>query len=166
MEVTFGGTSTDTAVATYPDTGFTGWMHAKMTFTAIATSETLAFPGYGGPNGLPPAALLLDVTMTSVPEPSALLLLAVGVIGCGVVRRLRQPARVLNRTPTPPRLSHSAGHSVFSPSGPVPSSRAAGEATWSPLRFPAHRAVPGPSSPVVSASGCTIGPALQGSAGS
>ncbi|MBV9388090.1 MAG: DUF642 domain-containing protein [Chroococcidiopsidaceae cyanobacterium CP_BM_ER_R8_30] len=54
--------------------GFSGWTPESLKFTANSASETLNFLATGGPNGLPPFALLDGVSVTAVPavvpEPS------------------------------------------------------------------------------------------------
>lgn len=91
-----GTTYTCTASYTTPTVnnayeGFTGWQLATFTFTATSTQETLSFLASGTPTGQPPFALLADVTLT-VPEPSALGLFGLGVLGIAALR-LRRMAK-------------------------------------------------------------------------
>jgi len=91
-QVTLGSQTQYTPIYNNTPAGFSGWMNATMTFTATATSETLSFLSLGTPDSLPPCALLADVSMTAAPEPSSILIFSIGLIGIGVVRRLRKPA--------------------------------------------------------------------------
>lgn len=85
LQVSLGGPSFTTSVVSNPSQSFTGWYKVSYDFTATATSEALSFLSIGTPSGLPPMALLDSVTMTRVPEPSSLALLAVGLLGLGFV---------------------------------------------------------------------------------
>jgi hypothetical protein len=69
---------------------FSGWMTQSYTFTASQTSEVLTFLSMGTPTGLPPMALLDDVSIT-VPEPAswAMMILGFGAIGFAMRRRTR-----------------------------------------------------------------------------
>lgn len=73
-----GGTQT-TKTVTNPSRGFTGWMHETMTFTVGTGDAVLGFLANGTPNGVPPFALLDNVSVTAVPEPSSVVLLALGL---------------------------------------------------------------------------------------
>ena len=66
---------------------FTGWQQASVEFTATAASETLQFFAIGTPSGVPPFALLDGVSMSDVPEPATLALMAAGLIGVALARR-------------------------------------------------------------------------------
>jgi hypothetical protein len=72
------------------------WESQTLTFTATATSEVLSFLAVGGPSttNLPPISFLDGVSMNAVPEPSAVVLFGVGVLGMGAFS-LRQ--RMFNR---------------------------------------------------------------------
>jgi PEP-CTERM motif len=90
-QVSLGGQTFTTPVATYVGHGFTGWLAQTFSYTATSTSETLSFLAQGTPNGLPPVALLDSVSLT-VPEPASWSLLILGVAGLGaVIRKRRRP---------------------------------------------------------------------------
>ena len=62
-------------------TGFTGWMDQTFDFVATSSSEVLSFLANGTPAGVPPFALLANVSMTQVPEPGSLMVLLSGITG-------------------------------------------------------------------------------------
>ena len=95
LQVGFGSQTQDTPILSYAPEGFTGWQLQTMTFVADATSDTLSFLALSTPNGVPPFVLLDGVSLT--PEPSAILMLSIGLVGVGVVRRLHKLRRGLNR---------------------------------------------------------------------
>lgn len=69
-------------------TGFAAEGLQSLTFTAQATSEVLSFFAVGTPGGEPPVVLLGDVSVTATPEPGALALVGIGLLGVfAVVRR-------------------------------------------------------------------------------
>lgn len=93
-QVTFGSESQSTATLNNASMGFTGWQTASMTFTASSATQTLSFLATGGPNGLPPFALLDGVSLSTpnnppnpVPEPSTLAIVAAGALGL-IARRI------------------------------------------------------------------------------
>ncbi len=93
-QVSLGSQTLSTPTVNNPSHGFSGWMSQTLYFTATASSETLSFLSVGGPDTLPPCALLANVSMQSVPEPSAVVLLAIGLLGIGAVsRRVRTAKR-------------------------------------------------------------------------
>ncbi|MGH8124731.1 MAG: hypothetical protein ACREPK_02625 [Rhodanobacteraceae bacterium] len=65
--------------------GWSDWMHQSFTFTPNSDSATLSFLSIGTPGGLPPFAVLTGVSMTSVPEPPALAMFGIGLLGLGLL---------------------------------------------------------------------------------
>lgn len=91
-QVSLGSKTQSTAVVSDANHGFTGWMQQTFIFQATSASEVLSFLAVGTPNGEPPFSLLDGVSMTDVPEPASLALLAtaaglVGAFGHRVQRR-------------------------------------------------------------------------------
>jgi hypothetical protein len=75
------------------DHGFSGWKVASFIYAVPSNtsgSEVLSFLAVGGPSGLPPAALLDGVSLVAAPEPAALPLMVVGLLGLGVARLRRR----------------------------------------------------------------------------
>ena len=72
--------------------GSVGWMQQTLRFTASAGSEVLTFLAIGTPNGLPPFVLLDGVSIADVPvstpEPGTNIMIALGLLGVPVARRL------------------------------------------------------------------------------
>lgn len=87
-QVSLGSQTFTTPVQNYTSHGFTGWMTQTFFYTATGTSETLSFLAQGTPDGLPPVALLDDVSL-QVPEPASWSLLVLGIAGIGVLARKR-----------------------------------------------------------------------------
>jgi hypothetical protein len=82
-QVSLGGQTLNSTTMSNPSTGFTPWNQQSLGFTATSTSELLNFAAVGTPQGLPPVALLADVSLTSVPEPASWALLLAGFAGLG-----------------------------------------------------------------------------------
>jgi len=94
-QVTLGSSpSQNSATLTVPYQTFSGWSQVTMTFTATATSETLSFLAEGTPAGVPPFALLGDVSLLSTSaEPVSLGIMSLGLLGLGVAARKRTKKR-------------------------------------------------------------------------
>jgi hypothetical protein len=90
--VTLGSESQSTSVYDNPSHGFSGWVYQTFNYTATSTSEVLSFLAVGTPisPSVPPMSLLDGVSVNSVPEPSAVVLMGLGVLGVGVVRMRRR----------------------------------------------------------------------------
>ena len=92
--VSFGGTTRDTQTISVPNKGFSGWLNQTFDFVATSPSETLSFFATGTPSGVPPFALLANVSIVDTPEPASLAILSAGIAGLiGVVRRRRRSIR-------------------------------------------------------------------------
>lgn len=90
LAVSFGGQSFNTDVLHVASGGFSGWNTVSFVFTATSANQTLSFLSVGTPNGLPPIALLDNVSLT-VPEPATWAMMLVGFGGIGaMIRRRRQ----------------------------------------------------------------------------
>jgi hypothetical protein len=91
--VTFGGGvgQLSTLMLT-PSQGSTPWTLQTMDFTASSASEVLNFMASGV--GAPPVALLADVSLTAIPEPTTWVLMALGFGGLGLAayRRTKKVA--------------------------------------------------------------------------
>ena len=70
-----------------PNTGTSPWQTQDLTFKATSSSELLTFLAAG--SGAPPFALLANVSVDPVPEPSTWVMMIVGVAGIafGLLRR-------------------------------------------------------------------------------
>jgi hypothetical protein len=86
-------TTQDTQVVDNVSTGFAGWMDQTFDFVATAPSEVLSFLANGTPAGVPPFALLANVSMTQVPEPASLTVMAAGLAGLITAARRRRRSR-------------------------------------------------------------------------
>ena len=63
------------------------WQTVTMNFTATAGAEILSFLAIGGPTGDPPIALLDNVSLDDIPEPSSLAALAGAALIAVAIRR-------------------------------------------------------------------------------
>jgi hypothetical protein len=73
--------SQSTSVVSLPTEGASAWMYQTFDFVAASSSEVLSFLATGTPTGQPPFALLANVSLTQVPEPASLALMATGLVG-------------------------------------------------------------------------------------
>lgn len=88
--VRLGGDVQSTTFANVTSQGFVGWNSETFTFTASGASETLGFLAEGIGGSLPPFALLDNVQLNPVPEPSQYAAALGGLaLVAGVARRLR-----------------------------------------------------------------------------
>ena len=90
LQVGFGSQTQSTATVANVSHGFTNWQQQTFVFTADGTSDTLNFLANGTPNGLPPMVLLDGVTVATVPEPTSLALIGVGLAVTAGVRHCRR----------------------------------------------------------------------------
>ncbi|OYV41507.1 MAG: hypothetical protein B7Z80_01520 [Rhodospirillales bacterium 20-64-7] len=92
-------TTHTTQVISVVNHGFSGWLQSTFYFLPTSTSETLSFLATGTPSGVPPFALLANVSAVTVPEPTGLALMLSGLIGLvGAARFYRRgPARTVRR---------------------------------------------------------------------
>ena len=88
-----GGTTLVTPELFIASHDFSGWYSASLTFTATAAMENLFFTAFSTSQGLPPQALLDDVSLTAVPEPSTLAIMGIGLAGVGFAA-YRRRARI------------------------------------------------------------------------
>ena len=65
------------------------WQTVTMNFTATATTEILSFLALGTPSGDPPIALLDDVSLADIPEPSSLAFIVGALVVGGMAFRRR-----------------------------------------------------------------------------
>jgi len=91
LQVSLGSEMHATGTLNDPSQSATIWHQATMTFTATGPSEVLSFLSIGTPDGLPPMALLDNVSLTNtVPEPATWGLMLIGVAAIGASLRLRR----------------------------------------------------------------------------
>lgn len=92
-QVSLGSETHSTSVINLASHDFSGWRTQTLNFTATAANEVLSFLAVGTPSGQPPFALLTNVTLNPVPEPSAwVLCFGFGTLCMylGMVRRRRR----------------------------------------------------------------------------
>lgn len=61
--------------------GFSGWLNQTFDFVATGSSEVLSFLAAGTPAGVPPFALLANVSVTVAPEPAGITVMLSGIAG-------------------------------------------------------------------------------------
>ncbi len=87
LQVSFGSATQNSTTFNIAGGGFSGWTKETMTFVATSASEALTFLSVGTPNVPPYSVLdgvsLMDVTPTSVPEPSSLVLMGLSCVMLG-----------------------------------------------------------------------------------
>ncbi len=94
-QVTLGASTQSTSVVNIASQGFSGWMYKSMNFVATSASEQLSFLAIGTPSGVPPFALLSNVSLVQAPEPAGIATLLIGVVGLVTLSwRQRAAARV------------------------------------------------------------------------
>jgi hypothetical protein len=92
LQVSLGSQTQSTSVVIDPSESATLWQQVTMTFTPTTSgSEVLSFLSIGTPDGLPPMALLDNVSLT-IPEPATWGLMLVGVAAVGASLRMRRRA--------------------------------------------------------------------------
>lgn len=91
-QVSLGGETQDSTLMSTPGGAFTPWNEQTMTFTATSTSELLSFLSLGGPSGVPPVALLADVSLNPVPEPASVAFFGAVVVFFVIGMRRRRRA--------------------------------------------------------------------------
>ncbi len=93
LTVGFGTNSQSTSTVDLSGSGFSGWMHEDMQFTAYSGTETLSFLAVGTPSGEPPFTLVGDVNLTLIPDFSNWMVFSgfgAACIGVEVLRRRRR----------------------------------------------------------------------------
>jgi PEP-CTERM motif len=100
-QVTFGSSTQSTTVRNVAAEGFASWINATLDFVATATTQTLSFLGQdpkdnptgAGAGNEPAFALLANVQVAQVPEPTSMALLTVGALGVFGTARSRRARR-------------------------------------------------------------------------
>jgi hypothetical protein len=89
LSVSLGSSTQSTSTFNLDSHAFSGWMTETFTFQATSASEALTFLANGTPDSQPPFVLLDGVNFSAVPEPSAAVLLGLGIVVLGAAS-LRQ----------------------------------------------------------------------------
>ncbi len=92
-QVSLGGQTQTTATINNASHAFSGWQHQVFDYTATSSTETLSFFATGGPQGVPPFALLDSVSMKAVPETGSGVAMLMGVAGFGIFARRRAQSK-------------------------------------------------------------------------
>lgn len=88
--VDLGSSATQTTqIINVADHGFSGWLNQTFNFVASSSSEVLSFLAAGTPAGVPPFALLANVSVTKVPEPASAALMLSAIAGLAGLGRRR-----------------------------------------------------------------------------
>ena len=91
-QVTLGNETHSTPVVSNVTHGFSGWQKTTLSFVVTSATEVLSFLAIGTPSGVPPFSLLDGVTISEIPEPTSLALVAAGGAVAGLVSRRRRTA--------------------------------------------------------------------------
>jgi hypothetical protein len=94
LQYALGGVTDSTTVIDNPGEGFTAGGVVTASFTATSSSELLSFLAIGTPSGVPPFALLSNVSLTDTtpvptPEPAGLAVFGVALLGLSAYRLRR-----------------------------------------------------------------------------
>ncbi|MHA6723487.1 PEPxxWA-CTERM sorting domain-containing protein [Sphingomonas sp. RS2018] len=93
LTYSFGGQAFTTNTVNTPSGGSAPWATVTRSFQATGATQTLSFLSNGTPNGLPPVALLDNVSVTAaVPEPATWGMMIVGFGAMGAQLRRRRTA--------------------------------------------------------------------------
>jgi hypothetical protein len=90
LNVSFGVTTQSVGPVHNASHGFSGWAAHTLGFTATSSTQVLSFLAAGTPTGVPPFVVLDAISVTEVPEPASLGLVAAGLIAAGFLLRRRR----------------------------------------------------------------------------
>ena len=93
LSATLGSATQSGPTYSLPSNGFSGWMTQTMNFTYDGTSNVLSFLASGTPAGAPPMVLLDNVSLSAVPEPGTVALLAGSLVLVAIAVRRRTGTR-------------------------------------------------------------------------